>query len=354
MLPPGWLQTLQQIVLGILSGWLLLTIGVAFLREAKAVRDSRQLLAENHPDTAWELLVPFLKEHPRHEQGLLLGGQAAIRLNKIGDAKQYLGTLNEVSPKLGKELANDYRGIIAARAQSINCSPSGFPQLLAESHELGNSYQAIVMAGLQSFAEACSRAGNYSVPEAVSSLLTTQGNATDLVNKGYVPAIRSALEQARFDDAKALAQQSNRIVPRGTREINKVLEPERSKVTSTMMTLQNLCEALRSNPQYLVNGVWCFPVAAPPAVRTAKDAWGRAIVYTTLYPSPDQSCSYLISLSSYGFSGQPSTSDQQTPPGGATCRIQGGNVSWQLSDRFWLRKELTSNNAGIQSTEVGD
>jgi hypothetical protein len=354
MVPPNWLQPLQKILLGVLSLWLVITLGVAAFREAKAVRDARQYLAQNHPEEAWKLLAPFLEEHPRDEQGLLLSGRAALRLNKPTEAKQYLGTLTEVSPTLGKQLSDDYRVVITQRAQSIDCSPQGFPQLLAVSQELGTSYQEIVMAGLQSFAESCSTTGNYSVPEMVASLLAAHGSATDLVSKGYGPAIQRALEQARFEDAKALAQQSNRIVPAGTREINKALEPERSKVTATVATLKNLCETLRTDPQYFVNGAWCYPVIAPTAIRTAKDGWGRAIVYTNSYPSPDQSCRYAVALSSYGFAGQPSTSEQQTPPGGATCRLQSGYESWQLPDRFWLKKVPTPYGTGMQPTEYGD
>ena len=46
MIPPDWLQPLQKILLGVLSLWLVITLGVAAFREAKAVRDARQLLAE--------------------------------------------------------------------------------------------------------------------------------------------------------------------------------------------------------------------------------------------------------------------------------------------------------------------
>src|SRR5881227_3679276 len=75
MVPPNWLQPLQKILLGVLSLWLVITLGVAAFREAKAVRDARQLLAQQDPKDAWALLGPFLQDNPEHKQGLLLGGQ---------------------------------------------------------------------------------------------------------------------------------------------------------------------------------------------------------------------------------------------------------------------------------------
>ena len=225
--PPAWLRPLQLIVLGVLSLWLVITLGVAFLREFKAVRDAKELLAAGKPQDAWTLLGPFLQEHPQHEQGLLLSGQATIRLGRMTEAKQCLGTLTQLSPELGKQLGDDYRQVLNQRVREVGCNAEVFLQTMTSAQSLGDPFPATVTDGLEGFVEACQKndRNDWSSWQAASRL-AQQGLGTDLVRKGYVPAIRKALGQARYDDAKALAQQAVRIVPSEAGEIRKVLGTE--------------------------------------------------------------------------------------------------------------------------------
>src|SRR4051794_37254530 len=67
-----WMSFAWRGVIVLFSIWLLVTVGIASLREAKAVRDSRKLLEEKRNQEAWSLLDPFLKTHPEHLQALFL------------------------------------------------------------------------------------------------------------------------------------------------------------------------------------------------------------------------------------------------------------------------------------------
>ncbi|HEY0555119.1 MAG TPA: hypothetical protein VGG20_12690, partial [Thermoanaerobaculia bacterium] len=229
--PPDWLRPLQLIVFGVLSLWLVITLGVAFLREFKAVRDAKELLAAGKPQDAWALLGPFLQEHPQHEQGLLLGGQATIRLGRMTEAKQCLGTLTQLSPELGKQLGDDYRQVLPQRVREVGCNAEVFLQTMASAQSLGDPFPMSVTDSLAGFVEVCRNSGD--TWGQGPSRLAQQGLGSDLVRKGYVPAIGKALQQARYGDAKALSQQAVRIVPAEAGEVRKVLNAERSKVMAT-------------------------------------------------------------------------------------------------------------------------
>ncbi len=340
-IPPDWLRPVQLIVLAVLSLWLIVTLGVAFLREAKAVRDARELLAVGKTQEAWALLGPFLQEHPRHEQGLLLGGQAAIRLNQIAEAKQSLGTLTEVSPELGKQLGDDYRVVLTQRVQAVGCDSSAFLQLLSSSQSLGDSFPASVTNGLDGFVEACHKNGdNWGQ---MPFQLAQQGLGTDLVRKGYIPAISRALEQARYRDAKALTQQAVRIVPSEIGEVKKVLDAERAKVGSTIKSLSGLCQNLKNDPRYHPGDSWCLPANPPAAAQSAKDAWGKAFVYTAFAAEAGQTCHPGASFTSYGAAAQPTEGEGQSPAAGITCNFVSGAEYWQLPDRYWM-----------ESSQIGD
>src|SRR4051794_33039951 len=335
MIPPNWLQPLQKILLGVLSLWLVITLGVAALREAKAVRDARQLLAAGQPQDAWARVGPFLQDNPQHKQGLLVGGQAAIRLNLMADAQKCLGTLTGLSPELGKQLGDDYRQVLTGQARAIGCNAAGFSKLLEDSRSLGDSFPASVTAGLDGLVESCRKIRNDWTPVQVTSQLARQGQEIDLIGKGYVPAIGRALGGGRYNDAKILAQYAVQAAPARAGEIKQVLDAERAKVAATRKTLGDLCQALQNDPRYHMGDAWCFLDVAPPNVQTARDGWGKAFVYTAFAPASGQTCHPGVSLSSYGAAGQP-TQERLSPGGGIACSLAAGVQSWQLPSKYWL------------------
>jgi hypothetical protein len=219
---PDWQRRGLQALIAVAAFWLLVTIGVAFLREAKAVRVARTLLAEEKPQEAWSRLSPFLADHPQHSQALFLCGKATLRLDLKNEAKQCLMAVGERSPELAEELGKDYRQILTAQTRAQVCDDaSKFAQLLAWAEELGPPYAASVFEGLDGVVEAC-RTGYYG-PMQFVAVLAQRDQAGKIIEKGYVPAIGRAVAQARYDDAYELAQQAVRLVPEGEAAINEVL-----------------------------------------------------------------------------------------------------------------------------------
>jgi hypothetical protein len=341
VIQPDWQKRGLQVLIVVAAFWLLVTVGVAFLREAKAVRDSRKLLAQENAQavqTAWSLLGPFLVDHPRHRQALFLCGKATVRLELRTEAKQCLDTLGERSPELAEELGKDYRQILTAQTRAQGCDASSFAQRLAWAEELGAPYAASVVEGLDGVIEACKTNNDYSISQFVA-VLAQRDQAVKMAEKGYVPVIGKALAQARYWDAYSLAQQAVRLVPNGEPAIKQVLDGERRKVSATVGSLRQLCDRLKTDPRHYTGDSWCFPAAAPPAVQTAKDGWGRAVLYSPLGPDDTQRCYQGFALTSYGGDGAETENDSQSPADEIVCSFVAGNESWQRPNRYWWMPE---------------
>lgn len=338
--PPDWLRPLQLAALALLSLWLVVTLGVAFLREARAVREARQLLAEQKPQPAWEWLEPFLKDNPRHVQGLLLGGEAAIQIGRMAEAKQCLKTLTDINPKLGAQLASEDRELLTRQARAIGCNSGAFSRLLEASEELGEPFPASVIEGVDGLVEACHKRRQEWAIWQVSALLTQYGQPHELVRKGYVPAVTRALALGHYAVARNMAVRAFQLDKEGYVEVAKILDAERSRVVATISTLGDLCQKLGSDPRYQTAGTRCFPAVAPAEVQAAKDAWGKSIRYVTFAPASGQACFSGVALTSYGAAERLARADRQSPAGGIVCRVLSGVESWQRPDRYWQTEEV--------------
>jgi tetratricopeptide (TPR) repeat protein len=338
--PPAWLRPLQLTVLSLLCVWLLVTLGVAFLREARAVREARKLLAEQQPQKAWEWLEPFLKDNPRHAQGLLLGGEAAIQIGRMADAKQCLTTLIAVDAKLGAQLGAEDRALLAQQARTIGCDTGAYARLLESSAELGEPYLAGVIDSVDAVVEACYRQRqDWWGIQQVSGLLSQYGQPHDLLHKGYAPAIGRELAQGHYATARSMAMRALQLDRDGYDEVAKILGAERERVAATSRTLGELCRKLESDPRYRTGGGWCFPAAPPMEVQAAKDAWGKSFRYVAFAPAAGQTCYTGAAVVSYGAAARLVRGDRQSPAGGIVCRVSAGAESWNHPDRFWEPEE---------------
>lgn len=220
---PVWQQQLWQGTTAIVTLWLVVTLGVAFLREAKAVRDSRELLAAGKVQEAWSTLQPFLPDHPDHRQGLFLCGQETIQLGLKEEPKRCLQHLEEISPDLAKDLRADYAGRVTAKAHGMGCNATAFHELLALGDQLGGEFAGTVLSGLDGVVDACHAARNGYPLMQISQMLAKDGRAMALVEHGYVPAISRAVAQGRREDANALAHQAVHLVPAGASAVSAAL-----------------------------------------------------------------------------------------------------------------------------------
>lgn len=335
--PHPWTIRAWRGVIALFFIWLIVTTGVAILREARAVRLSRTLLAENKTQDAWAVLHPFVLEHPRHEQAAFLCGKATIRLELAPDAKRCLDQVEESSPELAKELKADYLQVLTERSRALGCNATGFEQLLAWEGHLGSAFTTGVIAGLDGVIESCHNSSEGSQELArLAALLNERGQATAMIEKGYVPAIRRAMTTARYGDVRGLAQEAVSTVPEGSEAIDALLVGERRKVAATEKTLRQLCTTLKGDPQYQNGWSTCFPATAPAVVLSARDGWGNALAYSAIgsYSFGEQQCNQGVVLTSYGSDGTQTEGEQGSPAAEMSCRVPWDY--WQLPHEFWL------------------
>jgi hypothetical protein len=333
---PGWHDWAWRAVVAVTSLWLLITVGVAFLREAKAVRVARVHLEEGHPHEAWALLGPFLADHPRHRQGLLLCGRATLRLDRRAEAKHCFETLRERSPELSEDLGADFRQVLSEQARALGCNVPGFGELLSWAADLGEPFAASVVAGASGVVEGCLTARSEEALWRLAGVLAERGGPAAMIESGFVPAIHRAMKQSRFRDAETMAYQATRMVPEQAATVEAALETERLKVRSTIETLQRLCSNLEADPRFLVGTSRCFPAEGATLFASARDGWGRSFVYTPLRDDGTGSCHRGFSLTSYGSDGVATGDDRQSPAAEIACTVISGRRSWQVPKRFWL------------------
>jgi hypothetical protein len=332
---PAWHEPALKGLVGLVTVWFLVTLGVAFLREWKAVRDSRELLDQGQTQEAWNLLEPFLPRHPKHRQAVFLSGKAAIRLNKHLEARQFLDTLGELSPELVEELGGDYRQVLAGRARAVGCDASVFQTLLGSAEMIGPPYAETVMTGLHGVVSTCRANGGDYALRSLAQELNERGRGLGLVEHGYAPAIESAIGQRRYDEARALARQVGYLVPDGWAAVEKALADERRKVSETVATIARLCDEIGAGASRDAGGSRCFPVQAPAAAVAARDGWGRNILYSPLFPGSSARCFGGFTLTSYGADGIQTDGDPGSPSREIVCRNAYGRKNWQVPDRFW-------------------
>ncbi len=316
--------------------WLAVTLPVAAFREAKAVRDSRELLAQGNAQEAWWRLQPYLPEHPEHRQALFLCGKATIRLSQWTEAKQCLDGVSQQSPELAAELRQDYGQILTEQSRSLGCNPEAFKQVLTSAQGLGDNFVENVVSGLDGVVEACRASGSDRALPLIREILDEKGRASEMVPEGYVPAIQRAVAQARYLDVEALVYAAIVTDPDSKAALDAALTNERKKVADTAATLQRLQDEVKDDPRHRANGAWCFPAAIPAAVQPARDGWGRPVQYSPVGPDRSGLCHKGFTLTSLGGDGAPTESDwRQSPAAEIVCRFVAGSESWQRPSRFW-------------------
>lgn len=332
---PAWHDPALKILVALVTFWFVVTLGVAFLREWKSVRDSRELLAQGETEEAWTLLASFLPRHPEHRQGILLSGKAAIRLDKHIEASQLLDQLEEQSPELAEELEAEYRQVLGEQAQALGCDVAGFQTLLSAAETVRPSYGETVMSGLPGLISSCRSNGDGYELRNLAAVLVERDQGLELVELGYAPAIGSAVEQRRYDEAQVLARQAVSFVPDGGAAVDEALSEERRKVSETVATVTRLCEEIGSDPRYRVGSSRCFPIQAPATAVAARDGWGGHVLYSPLLQADPAQCFRGFALTSYGADGVETPGDRESPLREIVCQYTYGRMSSQVPGRFW-------------------
>lgn len=329
---PAWQRQVLLGLIALASLWLVITVGVAFLREAKAVRVSRVLLSEGKAQEAWGILEPFLAEHQEHRQGVFLSGKATIRLGLKDEPKWCLQQLDQLSPELAKELRADYGQILTEQSRDLSCDSEVFKSQLAWGDQLGQEFSENVIAGLDGVVEACGTAQNDRELSRIAEVLKERGKAMSMVERGYLPAIKRAVAGGSYQKAESLARLVTRQVPEGEELVDGALREERQKVTATVQTLRRLRDSLASDSSYRLGYYWCFPPTEPAAIQAARDGWGQDVHYQPLddaYASEDRGNCH------HGFAVVSSRSSETE----LSCRFWYGQEHCEEPGRFWRRED---------------
>jgi len=333
---PAWQQRVWQLLIALVTLWLVLTVCVAFLREAKAVRDSRVFLTEGKNQEAWERLKPFLADHPDDGQGLLLCGKATIRLGLREEPMHCLQHLRAVSPDLNKELRADYGQILTEQVRQLSCDAGIFDNLLSWGDQLGASFAESVTAGLDGMIDSCHSAQKDGELKQIAKSMTEKGQAKAMAERGYAPAITRAIAQSRYQEAMVFAQQAADLGEAGKKAVEAALAPERRKVTATVQAIRSLRDRLKADPANQSNYAWCFPAGSPEVVQAARDGWGREIFYRPLgdqYGTVDKAeCYGGFTVISYGADGVETENDwNRSPNAEISCQTD----SCSFPNGFW-------------------
>lgn len=217
---PDWQYKVLRSLIVVLAVWLMVTIGVAFLREAKAVRDARQLLESGNAPEAWSTLEPFLAEHPEHEQALFLCAKANLALGDLTRAVDCAKRAPDLSPDLAAMLKMDLGAAIAAKSLALGCDPEAFKTLFGLAEQVGAPDLREVGKGLHPMIEACSQSGQMEKLADVAAFLAGKNRAMDLVELGFVPLIEQA---DNYWVARQWEQLAVRLVPESMEAVKNAL-----------------------------------------------------------------------------------------------------------------------------------
>lgn len=218
---PDWQYKVLRSLILVLGVWLVVTIGVAFLREAKAVRDARQLLATGKTLEARNTLDSFLREHPEHEQALHLCTEANMALQDLRRAGECFKRERDVSPELAATLQPRLGREIAAKALGLGCDPEAFKTLFTLAEEVGAPDPREVGRGLPGLVASCVRTGQMEQLAEVAAFLAGKNRAMELVELGFVPLIEQ--EDNRWS-AREWAQYALSLVPESEEAVSDALE----------------------------------------------------------------------------------------------------------------------------------
>ncbi len=213
--PSRWRrEVLSGLILG-LSLWLVVTVAVAFFREAKAVRDSARLFNEGKPQEAWTALDGFVQSHPRHEKALALC--AAINVH-LGNATKADECLREI-PGQAKEVAEQIGPLLMQQAEASVCTGSAYSAWFELAEKLGEESVQQVEGILPG---ALSQCGSLAPLGEITALYLRKNRAPELIQKVYVPLVK---QQENTWAARQIAHQLAQMLPDAEAELDRALKP---------------------------------------------------------------------------------------------------------------------------------
>lgn len=323
-------------VVGVLC--FLVSSSVAFLREAKAVRVSRQALAAHTTplnQMADQILSGFLQDHPDHEQALLLAATAAARIEALDKTAELRGRLEAEEPELLAELDSEINGAIDSSIAAKGCGPSALLSYYDATEPLGETFRPRVLTDVQEAVRRCQTSNHEREAYAVMVGMVERGVGASLIEETYLEPLRSALTAGRYREAESLARGALQISPETEAAVDEALTEVRGRVESSFRHVDEACQAVRTAPGNRVGRFWCFPEEPPTSVTSVRDGWGRQLYYSPLQFDPNLQCYQGFEVASYGADGQETPEVTGRPDGDLVCRFIQGRTTTQEPTPFW-------------------
>lgn len=342
---PAWQDMAWQTVTAVGLAWFLLVACVAFLREPKALRVARQAIELGQAEQieqADSILNRFLTEHPRDEEGLLLSSRASARLEDLPRAAELRDRLRQEEPDLLEELDPDIGQVIGGSIRARACSPDTLLAYYDETDVLGDDFRGLVLADMQEAIRRCLLADDEGAGQMgsyfVMAGLVERKIDPKAVQETYLVPLRTALHEGHFDEAELLALAAASISPETGQAMDPALKHVRGQVEASIARVNEVCRAIAEAPESRKGTSRCFPSSPPSWTVTARDGWGRSLVYKPLKLNEKTSCYQEFEVATLGADGQVTEEDDHGPDADVTCRFNGRRQLLQEPSQIWRRQ----------------
>lgn len=341
---PPWFEKVLMAGTAIVGVWLIITVGVAFLREAKAVRRTRAALEANDAPQAYGWISPFVKSHPKHAEALYLAGISAVKTNRPKEAAAHYSTLvsmgeDKAAMERSSRLETIYHEQILVKASRLQCGQSPYQTFYEAYDVLGEKFRDTLVRSGASVARKCvgsDRASRANEP-GYWLIHEKKFDPEFVVSTLYIGPLKSAFEQGQYQLARDLAEQGMRLWPKAKAQIDDMLGEIRNQFAKNLEGIQDLCSSLGNDPELRRGGSVCFPASPPAAVINHRDSWGNPVIYEPFSLDEETQCYRGFELISLGVDARETPADTATPAMEIRCRYEWGRP--RLSprpDRFWL------------------
>ena len=328
---PPWIDRALLILISIIGFWFLINLGVAFLREAKAIRWSRAALEAKQHQKAQALINPFLERRPDHLEALYLSGASALGANQMDVAeKRFLKLMSFANDERAKrkveQLSGLYRAKLAKLAPKLECGQKPFKDFFTHYEALGTHLHDGLLKAAAALARKCALSSHPSIANEPGFWLIheKEWDAEVVVNTLYLKPIQPALDNGSYRLAMGLAIQAQSLNPGSKPQVDALFTDIRGDVSENLSRLEKACAAIAKDPQFRKGRSTCYPPKAPAVLADHQDPWGKSFRYspTNNYGAvaSGQTCNQGFRLTSLGIDSKLSPKAEGTPDADVTCR----------------------------------
>lgn len=300
---PPWLDQSLTIAVITISCWLLITIAVAFLREAKALRRARVALQTNQLEVADRWISSWVSKHPDDPETLFLAGNIAIKRGIHEGSIDYYKRLETLQDdkraqiRLTKMTAI-YQDQIPKNAMTITCGQSHYADFYSAYSATNESFKPALLDAAANLTRKCVNQGNPQVANEPGFWLIDQDKfpTREIVSKLYIAPMTHDIEAGDYGLVEHLAFQAITQLPETKKEVDSLLEDLRGDVHRNAQKLQNICSAIIKNHTTRVDGKRCYPSSMPEEYADSLDAWGKPLAYLPADAENEDTCqeSFLV------------------------------------------------------------